>query len=1050
MRSRSLRSVPASPAADLRPPAWLTGLVLLCFLTSGATSLILEGTLVRLLRFVLGNTTLAVTTVLCAFMAGLALGSYVGGRLCDRSTRLLRMYGVLEGAVGVSCLVLPWCIVALEPAYRWMYVHLADTPLWLSLARFVLCGWLLLIPSTFMGATLPVLSRWYALRFGRIGQSVAGLYAINSLGAGAGALLCGFALLPALGLTWTLRLACLVDIGICLLMLLLDRVPEAGPAGVVEPAVRVESREEGVPEVSSAWRTGLIVAYGVSGAAALVYEVAWTRALALVIGSTTYAFSLMLAAFIVGLAVGSGLMVRWVDRVANRVYWFAVVELGIGVAALATVPVFGEMPIWVVGIVRQFRRSFATLQAAQFALSLLVMVVPTTLMGVAFPLVSRACITGSSRLGRSIGSVYASNTVGGIVGAFLASFLLIPGLGTQNTILIAAAANVLIGLAVLLPLFSVKAVRRAVPGAAAVVFFAAAWFGFPQWDPYVMSSGAYLYADDLAGQTGDAATIKQRMRQDRIVFNKEDMCTMVTVRDTPRGVRMLAIGGKTDASTGDDAPTQLLLAHAPLLLHPNPRNVLVVGLASGMTLGSAACYDLERIECVEISPAVVEASRFFDDYNGHVLSDPRVQLIVADGRNHLALTARQYDVIISEPSNPWIAGVSDLFTREYFEVCRRRLAPGGLIGVWLQAYRFEEALFRSVAGTFADVFPCVIVFETVPWADYLLVGSVEPIRVPYDVLVGRLRSPKIAADLNRIGISGPVDFLRTIIVSQGVREYAAGATLHTDDNALLEFASPRALYRADAGVRIAESLNRYRKVDVSALLRDPADSPAIQELHRTLAPLVEAQRFAMDAIARHYQGELPEAHQLARRASQLDPAGPELLINVVHSILGDADARLQQGDLGRALKYCFQAANLAPDLYVVQEKLGEMLVLARQWQDAADVFRRAATLHPQEATPANNLAWLRATCPDDAIRNGREAVEWGERACRITEYKNTFCLRSLAAAYAEAGRFDEAIRTAEGALEMARQNGPPALAATLERDLSLYRQGQPVRLPVAE
>jgi spermidine synthase len=267
MRSRSVHAV-LPPEAGWQPSQaqLAVGAVQLCFLLSGATSLVLEGTLTRLLRFVLGNTALAITTVLCAFMAGLALGSYVGGRLCDRAHRLLRMYGVLEGAVGVCCLLLPACIDLLGPLYRSMYASLAESPVVLSLARFLLCGMLLLVPSTFMGATLPVLSRWYTLRFGRIGRSVAGLYAINSAGAGAGALLCGFVLLPGLGVTWTLRLACAVDIGICLLMLLMDRHVADSPVTLRPQSERGPRPGQSV-ELSLAWQRGLLAAYGLSGAA---------------------------------------------------------------------------------------------------------------------------------------------------------------------------------------------------------------------------------------------------------------------------------------------------------------------------------------------------------------------------------------------------------------------------------------------------------------------------------------------------------------------------------------------------------------------------------------------------------------------------------------------------------------------------------------------------------------------------------------------------------------------------------------------------------------
>jgi spermidine synthase len=1039
MRSRSLAADLPAAADSHVASRGLTAVVLLCFLLSGATSLVLEGALIRLLRFSLGNTTLAVTTVLCAFMAGLALGSYVAGRLCDRTSRLLRMYGILEGAVGVCCLLLPVCILALEPVYRSMYGHLADWPLVLSLARFLLCGLLLLIPSTFMGATLPVLTRWHALRFGRIGRSVAGLYAINSTGAAVGAMLGGFLLLPGLGVNWTLRLACAVNIVICVLMLLIDR-RQGGAAAepVAEASPRVKAK---VPDaLSPAWQTGLLLAYGLSGAAALIYEVTWTRALALVIGSTTYAFSLMLTAFILGLAIGSAIMARLVDRLSRRMHWFAGVEIGIGLSAIAALPLFGLMPVWVVGIVREHRESFAAMQSIEFGLILLVMMVPTTLMGAAFPLVSRASASSVSRLGRSVGSVYAANTVGGIAGAFVASFLLIPHLGTQVAILVAVAINVLIGVAVLSLLPGGNWPRRAIPAAAGILFIVFAFASFPRWDPSVMASGAYLYADSLASQAADPASIRSSMRANKLIFHREDMCTTVTVRDDITGARTLSVGGKVDASTAEDVSTQLLLAHAPLLLHPRPQSALVIGLASGMTLGAAACHDLQRIDCAEISPAVVEGCGFFKDHNGGVLADPRVRLILADGRNHLALAPDSYDVIISEPSNPWIAGVADLFTREFFEICRHRLNPQGIACVWLQAYQMDEPIFRSVVRTFADVFPHAMIVEAVPLGDYLLIGSAEPFGVRYSAMANRLGSSKVAADLKRVGIVTPVDFLRRIVMSDGLAAYAGQATLHTDDNALLEFAAPRGLYRAAAWMSVMEGLSHYRKVNWSFLA---GDETAASGLRETLDSRVQAQKLAVEALLRQRRGQPAEAHALAVQAAALDPAGPELLNGAARSILASAEVARRQGDKVRALEYYAQAANLAPRFFDAQMRSGETLAAARQWSRAAQAFRRAVSIQPDDVTALDDLAWLLATCPDETVRSGREAVEWAQRLCRVTGDKDALSLRTLAAAQAEAGRFEEAVRLAQDALELASLTKQTDLVAALEQELPLYRQGKP-------
>ncbi len=882
---------------------------------------------------------------------------------------------------------------------------------------------------------------------GRIGRPVASLYAVNSLGAGAGALACGFVLLPEAGLTWTLRIACGTAIAVCLLMLLLDRRLDTPSLEDAPNAQAAAAREK--PDLpSTAWRSSLLVMYGLSGAAALVYEVGWTRALALVIGSTTYAFSLMLAAFIIGLAVGSAIVGRLIDRLSNRVFWFALVELGIGLSAMAALPFFGHMPIWIANIVQHHRDSWAVLQLLEFGLILLVMVVPTTLMGAAFPLVVRACAKGPDRIARSVGGVYAANTIGGIAGAFAASFLLIPHIGTQNTILAAVAANVLIAAALLWLLPATTWRRRAIGGLAVAAYAMTALLWLPAWDPSVMTCGAYLYAINLAPQ-GNPTALRNWMRSGKLLFHKEDICTDVTVRDYPDGSRVLAVDGKADASTGDDVPTQLMLGHVPPLLAPHPRTACVIGLASGMTLGAVAQHDVQRIDCVEISPAVVEASHLFDNFNGRPLSDPRVHLTIADGRNYLAMTSRRYDVIISEPSNPWIAGVADLFTRQFFDLLRHRLTPQGVACVWLQAYQIEPSVFRSVLATFQDVFPNTILFEARPFGDYMLIGSAAPLDLPVATLTRRLAAPRVQTDLHRLNIATPVDLLRCIIMTGNVAEYVRGAGRATDDNALLEYAAPRALYRPDPALRLGEDLNRYRAADLSFLAQGPAERSAIDALRQKLAPAVQAEKLATQAILLHRRGQLKEAYTLAAKAAQLDPAGPALLNSTVDSILEDAAALQRKGDIRRALLFCAEAANLAPNYYYAHEVFGELLAHDHRYPEAIEAFRRAAALQPQNPVPANNAGWLLATCPDDKIRNGPEAVRWAEQACQIDRYTDPSHVSVLAAAYAEAGRFDAAIATATGGLDLATRAGKTSLARFLEKEITLFRQGMPYRLPQA-
>ncbi len=733
-RVRSRHSSSADVEATGLQSRWIAPVVLLCFITSGAASLVLEATLCRLLRLTLGNTTLAVTTVLCAFMGGLALGGYLGGRLSDGARRPLRAYAILEGSIGLTCLLLPAAIHVLRPVYAWLYLHSEGSFLLLSLVRFTFCGLLLLVPTTFMGATLPILARWYAARSGRAGRAVAWLYTANSLGAAGGVLLCAFVLLPALGVGGTIRLACSLALGVCLVALALDRMTASEPAAPGRAGPR--AGKPAGPSRPGRLEAALLLAYGLSGAAALAYEVAWTRVLSLVMGSSVYAFSLMLAAFILGLAIGSAVAGRFVDRLRDAATGFAVAELGIGLTALAAVPLLGQLPVAVVRIVNEYSRSFALLQAVEFALVVLVMIVPTCLMGAAFVLVSRACIGTRGQVGRAIGRIYTANTVGGVVGAFTATFEWIPWIGTQDTIVLASAVNVGIGVLFLLP--PLRPLRWPWPlaGAGAAACLVAAAMYLPAWDRAILSSGGYIYADYYApGKSADSGQIRRNMRSMRLLYYREDIGGTVTVREDGSGDRGLAVCGKSDASRIGDLPTQMLIAHGPLLLHPNPRQALVIGLASGISLGAVAAHDLERIDCVEISPAMVEASHYFDEDNGRVLADPRVRVILGDGRNHVALTDRMYDVIISQPSNPWMAGIADLFTLEYFQACRSRLNPGGLACVWMQAYELEDEVLRSVVATFREVFPHMVILEAKAGADYVLIGGADPIRVPYDSLV---------------------------------------------------------------------------------------------------------------------------------------------------------------------------------------------------------------------------------------------------------------------------------------------------------------------------
>ena len=1063
------------------------------FFVSGACGLVHEVAWTRLLRLIMGNTTFSITTVLCAFMGGLALGSYLGGRLIDRRHDPLRVFALLEACVGVYCLSLPWLIHGAEPVYRLLYQNTHTSFYVFSLIRFVFSGVILLIPAIFMGATLPVLTRFLARSPGHMGRSVGTLYAVNTFGAVFGAFISGFVLIPALGVTRAIYLAGTFNLlvsGAGFWLYLRFKNSEERPGVVAvppgpEPGPRQKSRhakrkpKTGAKAPAQApvpltYGRGtlkcLLWGYGISGFAALVYEIAWTRALSLMIGSTVYAFSLMLTAFVLGIALGSMVYARFVDRVTDPLRALAVILMGIGVSALMVVPLIDRMPFYLTGIIARYVDSFWALQTAEFALCAGFMLVPTVLMGAAFPLASRIYNQESENVGRTVGTVYGANTMGNILGAFIGGFVLIPMIGIQNTIFCAVVANVLVGCTffVLAPGFGPR--TRWALAAAVAVAAAASIVAIPRWDPGAMSFGPYHTALRLSMESSQDPLALERMNaHSKVLFHKEGLTTTVTVKEVAKGVRALYINGKPDASSHADLPHQELVAHVPLMFHPEPRSALVIGLASGISVGSAGRYPLEKIDCVEISPAMVEACRYFDDYNYKVLDDPRVNVIVADGRNHLLLTDQTYDVIISQPSNPYMAGVADLFTREYFELGRKHLNDGGIMCTWMQAYKMDLDTFRSIIKTFKSVFPEMSLWRSGK-TDCLLIGTTAPQTMSYELLKQRLASGAIADDLRRIGIHDAPEFLVQLVMGKkGLDTFSAEGILHTDDNALVEFSAPRALTRTLLEIPLVRAIEDHREADLD-FLRTSGDDPSVTA---ELAAVKDTARRFIAARGHVFQTHIlqdekrpEEARAQLQQAAALNPGdamlkafnaddhgravklaragrlnqAETLYKAMLRRVPGDEKAHYNlalvyklQGRLPDALAHYQQAVRFKPDYTVAVFNVGEVSETMGDIAGAADAYRRALMLNPEMTQALNNLSRLLVAGPDTPLWNPEEAVRLSEKASRIAGSENPYLLETLGRAYAAAGRLNDARRTNRQALGFAEKTGDRRLVERLTR-----------------
>jgi spermidine synthase len=761
----------------------LTAVVLLGFFLSGAASLMYEVVWVRMLGLIFGHTVHAITTVLVVFMGGLALGSYVCGRRIDRVRHLLRTYAWLEIGIGAYALLTPGLIDAIRIVYLSYARRFEPSFDVLTLIQFGLSTAVLLVPTSLMGATFPVLSRFVVADVDTVGRRVGALYALNTFGAVAGTYLVGFHLLPALGMRMTLVGTALLNLAVGGGVLLAVRA--------WGEAILVRGPEQGDRPAATARAEGptfarvLMLGVALSGAVAMIYELAWTRALTLVIGSTTYAFSAMLLSFLIGIAAGSAWVARLASRVPATAGLFAALQIAAALLSLVVLALFDRLPdVFLLGF--SISRAPEFIVALQIVLSITVMILPTFCLGAALPCAIHLLCTQLSSVGLSVGRVYAYNTTGAIAGAFAAGFVLIPWIGVQTTLRAAILVNLLIGLGVVFTLgLRVRwATLAATLGGVAVVLL-------PSWDLAVMSSGVSTYADFYAR---GGRQWRQGI-QEQVLFYRDGIGATVSVHQG-KDERSLRVNGKADASTGADMATQVMLGHLPALLHPEPKTALVIGLGSGVTVGALTQYELDRIDVVEIEPAVAQAASFFASESRHALADPRVRMMVADGRNFLDTTSARYDLIVSEPSNPWIGGIATLFTVEFFEQARARLAEDGIMAQWVHGYAMAPEDLQMVAATFRAVFPQASLWSPVA-GDFILIGTSHP----QVVHLGRVRDlytryAGIRQDFELSGLTSPEAILRAFVLDDhDLANLAAGALLNTDDKLPLEFSAPRNLYR---------------------------------------------------------------------------------------------------------------------------------------------------------------------------------------------------------------------------------------------------------------
>src|SRR3990170_3630252 len=819
-------------------------LILFLFFASGISGLIYEIVWTRIFTLLFGNTTYAISTVLTAFMAGLAAGSFIFGRIVDklqnnsqfsRSTIVgapnfhdplswvpripkspLMLYAILELCIGISALLVSPSLSILDNFYISILGDSLPSAFYSNIVRFLISFFILFIPTTLMGGTLPVLSRFFIHKIEELGWNVAIIYAVNTLGAVIGCFMTGYMFIATIGVKNTTLLAVSINIlvGIVAMAAAGFSLRKSSHQSTRAPEHQLEDRTQKTEDrrqkskVKTIDSRLLLFFFGLSGFTSLSYEILWTRAFSLTFYSTVYLFSNILTVFLLGIAIGSLVFTRFINPSSppfnkggqggiDLVRVFGIIEFLTGMCALLSIIFFQWLPFGINDIGSLFDdMTWQKNILIIFVINLIVMAVPTLLMGITFPLIGRLYTDNLNLLGRKIGDVYSINTIGSIIGSFMSGFILIPFLGVQKSILFVSFINLIMGVI--------------------IIYRSPAGINGLKWSGLISAIMLFIVFGKIA--TAGVNMGVGHSLNGNIIFSKEDVSgTVKVVEDESGRFRTLMVNNYSLATSGDVA---VRFGHIPLLLHNNPDDVLVISLGSGITLGAVGQHPVKNIECVEIVPGVVDAAGFFERENHNILKDPRLRLTIWDGRNYLLTTQSKYDVIISDLFQPDSAGTGNLYSIEHYKKCKDKLKNNGFMAQWLPLYQLSTEDLKVIMATFSKVFPHVTVWygdiNSVKPTLFLL-GSVSPLKIDMEHLQEKMRQKGVISDI--IERDNPFAFMSFFIMDEnGISKFIEGAVLNTDDKPYIEFSAPKYIWkRSESAVQNFRELSKLRELPASIL-----------------------------------------------------------------------------------------------------------------------------------------------------------------------------------------------------------------------------------------
>ena len=881
-------------SAITKPAASGRALLLGIFVLSGFAGLIYQSIWSHYLGIFLGHAAYAQALVLAIFMGGMAAGAMWIARAGERWRNLIRCYALIEGLIGVLGLLFHWIFTAVLGFSYDVLMPAAGSPFMADVLRWLTAAVLILPQTILLGMTFPLMSGGLIRRFpGQDGSLLGGLYFTNSIGAACGALLSAFVLLPALGLPGTVMTAGVLNLIVATLALYLARTPE--------PPAHLTRKEDAATPVLRPLLRVVLLGTALSGAASFVYEIVWIRMLSMAVGSTLHAFELMLTSFIAGIAFG-GLWVRKradaSDDPLRLVGWM---QVGMGLAALFSLVVYSHAFDWVgflMYLLDNTPNGYAWYSFGTAVIAVAIMLPAAFFAGTTLPLFT-VTLLRKGHGERVIGQVYAWNTVGSIAGVFAAMHLMIPLLGLKLALVLAAFIDMAIGLFLLRREADSKPQRQRVMAATTAVLLATFLsVTLVRFDPQRLASGVF--------RTGRATTPGQ------LLFYRDGKTASVSVQqiDTQRAI---ATNGKTDAgitmqgAPGTDEGTMLLLGALPLAMHDKPEEIGVIGFGSGMTthtlLGDAR---VKRVDTIEIEPVMVEAAKLFGKFVARAYDDPRSHIIIDDAKSYFSGRQAKYDIIVSEPSNPWISGIGALFAHEFYDFVPRHLKPDGLFVQWVQLYEINDKLVASIMNALTPAFSDYRAY-TSNETDLIIIATPQG-KLP-ELKAEQVLQGLLGKDLQRIGINSLQQLaFRQVADARVLRAY--GKLFGTKANSyyypILSLQAPQARFTR----QLARNLIWLRQQSpvLQAMLLDALHIR--QALPQEIEPVVLHHKGEFDTRqARIYAGFLRTGEITPDVRQQIDPH----LLSFANRLRADAATLCQQANNGEAIVGLAESLRVAAD-----------------------------------------------------------------------------------------------------------------------------------------